>query len=111
MQYGAVRLRKLKLRTVKDVEVLHTNVVILVEEALLLYAGHVEHIQLRKSVLQTDHFLEWNIVLPQNVIPDIIRNPKFLRRDQDKADTCIPDKCRNQGVYGAPELEVAADAD
>ena len=62
MEDAHVFPRKLHLLGVEDVKVLHANVVLFVEEAFLLDAGHVEYVQVRERVLQPDHFFKGNLI-------------------------------------------------
>ena len=47
MEDAHIRFCKSKFCLVKDIAVLHTDVFFLIEEAFLLYTGHIENVQRR----------------------------------------------------------------
>ena len=63
------------------IEILHADVIILVEETFFLDTGHIKDIQLRENIFHFNNFLKWNIVCAQHIITDVIRETKLLRGD------------------------------
>ena len=55
MEHIHILGRQLHFLAVQDIKILHPNVILFIEEAFLLNSGHVQDIQFRKRVLQTDH--------------------------------------------------------
>ena len=111
MQHGHVRLCQRHLFVGQDVAVLQADVVLLVEEALLLHAGHVQDVQLRHGFLQAAGLLVGDAVGLQHIVDDVVRHPQLLRADEHEADVLAAGHGLDEGVDGAAELQVAAQAD
>ena len=81
MQNQHFRRSKIHFGLIQNIEILHADVIILVEETFLLDTGHIKDIQLRENIFHFNNFLKWNIVRPQHIITDVIRETKLLRGD------------------------------
>ena len=102
---------QIHLGLVQDVEILHPHVILLIEETLPLYPGHVEQIQLRQGVLQADNLLEILMVGPQHIVPDVAGHPQLLRGDEDELYILVAHQGLDQGVNGAAEFQISAQTD
>ena len=89
---------------VKNIEILHADIILFIEETFFLYTGHIKDIQLRKCIFQTFYFFEFDVVLTQYIVADITWDTQLFRRNQDKTDSCVADQCTDQGVNGTSEL-------
>ena len=56
VEHGHVRLGALEFRFVENIGVAQTQVVVLVEEAFLLHAGHVQHVKVADHGGEVAHF-------------------------------------------------------
>ena len=95
----------------EDVAVFQPDVVLLVEEPLPLDAGHIENIQTWHRFLQAAGLGIGNVAALQHVGDDVVGHPEFLGADEDKPHSLIADHGLDEGVDGAAELQVAAQAD
>ena len=67
------------LLLVEDIEILHAEIIFLVEEAFLLNTCHVEDIQIFHGLLiQLDNFFKWNL-LRSHGFANITWYAQFLR--------------------------------
>ena len=111
MEHGHVGLGKGHLLFGEDIAVLQTDIVFLVEETLLLDAGHVEDVQLGHGLLEAAGLLVGDVVGLEHVGDDVVRHPQLLGADEDEADVLAARHGLDEGVDGASKLEVAAQAD
>ena len=81
MQNQHFRRSKIHFGLIQNIEILHADVIILVEETFFLDTGHIKDIQLRENIFHFNNFLKWNIVCAQHIITDVIRETKLLRGD------------------------------
>ena len=91
--------------------VLQAQIVLLVEEALLLHAGHVQNVQLRHGFLQAPGLAVLNAVGLQHVLYDVVRHAQLFRADKHEPDVLAAGHGLDEGVHGAAEFQVAAQAD
>ena len=111
MQHGHVLLGVRHLRLIKDVGVAQTQVIILVEEALLLHAGHVQHVKVADD---GDEILDLGIgagVGGVDAVKHILRGLELVRTDEHEVDVAEAAQRLDQGVHGAAEGQIAAQAD
>ena len=95
---------------VQNIEIFESDVILFVEEALSLYTGHVEEIELRDDILKFDALLIGISLFIQKVC-DIVRDAQFRRGDEYKVDVIVARQCFDQRVHSPAEFEVAADPD
>ena len=106
-----VILCKGKLLLVQYVEILHTNIVFLIEETLFLNTCHVKNVKLRNCILQTFYFYELDVVLLQYVFTDIAGNTKLFRRNQYEFNIVVANQRLDQRVNGTSEFQISAQTD
>ena len=111
MEHDHRILRKRHLGLVQDEAVLHPLELRLIQETLLLNAGHIEHIQLAHNGLHIINFLIINAIPVADLILHIGRQLKFLRSDENDLHILVAGKSLDQRVDGTSELEVAAETD
>ena len=111
MEDGHIGFREGHLRRGEDVGILQADVILLVEEALALDAGHVEDIELRHGLLEARDLLIGDILRAEHLVDDVVRDAQLLGRNQHEADALVPRERLDERVDGAAELEVAAQAD
>ena len=92
----------------KNVKILQSDVILLIEETLSLYPGHIEHVQLTHGIFQALHLFKCNVVGSEHIVPDVGGNPKFLRGNQDKFHILIADQRIDQGMNGSAKFQIPA---
>ena len=111
MEDGEVGLGVHQLLRSQDVAVLQPQVVLLVEEPLLLDAGHVQDVQLGDDGLQVGGLGVGDAFLFQGLLFDVPGQLQLQGGDKDEVDVSVPAQGVHQGVDSAPEFQVAAEAD
>ena len=106
-----MRLRQAQLGLVQDVRVAQAQVVVLVEEALLLHARHVQHVQVADHRDQIAHLHVRAGRRGVDAVDDVLRGLELVRADQHEAHVAEPAQRLDQRVHGASEGQVAAQAD
>ena len=96
---------------VEDKAVLNALILSLVGKALLLYAGHIEDIELAHNSLDALSLGILDAVLIADVCLDIVRQAQLLRRDKDNLNTLISNKCLDKRVDSASILQITAETD
>ena len=94
----------------QNIEIFQADVVFFIEETLALYTCHIEDIETADDAVQTDAFLIGDALFVQYV-DNVIGDPQLVGRDEYKANARIAGHGFNQGVDGAAEFEIAAEAD
>ena len=110
MEHHHVLVGELHLLRIENVAVLQADVVILVEEAFALHAGHVEHVKLRQHVLHLLHLAVGNVVGFEHAAAHIIRDAQLLGGDEHEIHARIARERLDERMHGAAEFEVAAKA-
>ena len=64
---------------VKNIEILHADIILFIEETFFLYTGHIKDIQLRKCIFQTFYFFEFYIVFLKDIFADVAWYTKLFR--------------------------------
>ena len=95
----------------QDIGILQTDIVGLVEEALLLHTGHIQDVQLGHGLFHGSDFLVLDATGLQLLLDDVAGELQLLGSDEDELDAGVASHCCNQGVDGTAELQVAAQAD
>ena len=111
MQHGHVFFGQRHLVAGQNVAVLQADVVFFVEEALLLHTGHIKDVELRHGVLQAAGLAVGDAVGFQHILDDIIGHTQLFRADEHEADVFAAGHGLDEGVDGAAELQIAAQAD
>ena len=111
MEDQHVRTGKLHFFLVQDIEILHADVVLFIEEAFLLDTGHIEEIQFWKSLLKTHDLCVGYVVPLQDILTDVVGQAELLGGDQHEADALVANQRVDQRVDGTPEFQVAAQTD
>ena len=94
----------------QDIEILQADVVLFIEEALALDAGHIENVEAADHIVEPDKLLIGDVVFLQ-LLDDIVGDFQFIGGNKGKADSVVAGHGGDQGVDGTAELEVAAQAD
>ena len=110
MQDDHVLAGQLHLLGVQYVAVLKADVVLFVEEAFLLYAGHVQDVGLTDCIFQPFHLDVLDARRFQNVLGNVLRYLQLLGADEDEAVALVAAHRLCERVDGAAEFEVAAEA-
>ena len=111
MQDAEILLGVAQLLLGEDVAVLQTEVVFLVEEALALNAGHVENVELGHDGFEVGRLLVGDVVLLERLVLHVAGKLELLGGDENDLDAGVAAQGADEGVDGAAELEVAAEAD
>ena len=107
MQDCKVRLCIFQLLSIKNVCILQSDIIRLVEETFLLYSCHIKHIQLAHHFFHRLYFFIWNILCFEHFGNNVFRHAEFLRCNQDEFDVLITGQCLDQGMYGTSKLQIA----
>ena len=110
MHYAKVALGVYQPLGAQNVAVLKAQIVLLVEEALPLHTGHIQHIQPRQRRVKIGGLHKINVVFFQDIPAHIIGKLKLAGGYQHKAHALVSGKRGYEGMYGAPEFKVAAEA-
>ena len=105
MQDGEVLLRPGELVGGEDIAVFEPEVVLLVEEALALHAGHVKHVQLGQHGGEVALFTHPAL---RHALTDISGQAQLLRGYAHEVYALAAQERSYERVYRAAELEVAA---
>ena len=84
--------------------VLHTVVLILIEETLLLDAGHVKDIEVGDGLLDCGHLAAVHAVLVADLLAHIAREAELFGSNEHDLDSLETGERLDQGVDGASEL-------
>ena len=110
MQDAEILLGAAQLLRGEDVAVLQAEVVFLVEEALALNAGHVENVELGHDGFEVGRLLVGDVVLLERLALHVAGELELLGGNEDDLDAGVAAQGADEGVDGAAELEVAAEA-
>ena len=102
---------RLQLVGVEHEAVLHAVELLLVEEALLLHARHVEDVELRHHLLHGAHLVELQLRVGAHLLQHVVGQAQLLGRNQNHADALVARERLDERVHRAAELQVAAEAD
>ena len=111
MQDAHVGLGGLELIRREDIAVAQAQVVLLVEKALALHAGHIQHVQLRHYGLERRRLHVGDAGLFEILVLHVARELELLRGDEHEADARAAAHSGDERVHRAAELQVAAQAD
>lgn len=111
MKHIHVFWSELHFLLIQDVEILHAYIVLFIEETFFLDSGHVQDVQSRHCIFQTDNLFIRNAFAVEYIVTDIFRKTQLLRGDQYETDPFIPDQGIDQGVDSTAEFQVAAQTD
>ena len=87
---------------IQNIEILQPDIIFLVEEALSLYACHIEKIKFGDDVLKLDALLI-GVTLLLKKIGDVVGNMKLRRGNENKVDVLVARKCFDQRVHCSAE--------
>ena len=87
------------------------QVVLFVEKALLLDAGHVQHVQPGQLGFKVGGLFIVLVQRGQGLVLDVLRDAQLLRRDEHEPVALELAQRGGEGVHRPAELEVAAEAD
>ena len=110
MKNNHILAGKLHFFAVENVAVLKTDIILFVEEALLLNAGHVKHVELVDYGVEAFYNFILNTGRLKNICNQIVRNRKLLRTYENVFISFEMAKGFGKGVNGAAKLKVAAEA-
>ena len=110
MKNNHILAGKLHFFTVENVAVLKTDIILLVEEALLLNAGHIKNVELVDYGVEAFYNFILNTGRLKNICNQIIRNAELLWTDENVFISLEMTECFGKGVNGAAKLKVAAEA-
>ena len=79
MQHRHIRFGGLQLFSGQDIGSLQTNIIFFIKEAFLLRTGHIQYIQLWKSLFQAGYLVIWRLGRLQGIINEIAWNAQFFR--------------------------------
>ena len=108
MKHGHGRLGELQLLFVENVGVAQAQVVVFVEEAFLLYAGHVQHVEVADHGGQVAHFHVGAAVGGVDAVDHVLRGLELVRADEHEAHVAEAAQGLDQGGHGAAEGQIAA---
>ncbi len=111
MQHRHILRCLLQQRFVQLVAAFQAQVFFLVEKALLLDTGHIQHIQMRQLGFKVSRLLIDLMGRLQRFSLHILRQAQILRRDEHEPVALKLAQRSGQGVDRPAELEVAAEAD
>ena len=94
----------------EDVAVLQAQVILLVEEALALHAGHVEHVQLGHNRLEIGRLNVFEVLRLKNLLFDVAGQLQLGGRDQRELHVFIARERGDERMDGAAEFQIAAEA-
>ena len=109
MQNGQVAPGAGQARGGEHVAVLQAQIVLLVEEALLLHAGHVQDVQLGQHRVQIVRLHVFQLLFLQHVL-DVAGQLQLGGGNQHEPDALVARKGVDEGMDGAAELQIAAEA-
>ena len=95
----------------EDVAVLQAQVILFVEEALALHAGHVENVKLGHDGLEIGRLLVGDVVLLERLGLHVAGELELFGGDEHDLDAGVAAQGADEGVNCTAELEVAAEAD
>src|SRR5574344_1302244 len=110
MKHNHVFLCKRHLLLIENVAVLETNVILLVEEALFLNAGHVENVNITKYIFKSLGSCVRNASGIKNVLSDVVRYLQLRRAYENEFIVRVAAHCFCKGMYGAAKLQISAEA-
>ena len=111
MQDPQILLGVFQLLRGEDVAVLQAEVILLIEEAFLLDAGHVQDIQLRHDLLQTGGLGIGNVLGLDVLLLDVAGQLQLLRGDKHEPDAGVAAHGSHQRMDRPAKLQVTAEAD
>ena len=111
VQHGHLLLGERHAAGVQHEAVLHPVEFVLVQEALLLHARHIEHVQLRDGLVEVVGLAVGHAHLVADILLDVVRQAQLVRGDQHDLDALVARQGLDQGVDGPAEAEVAAESD
>ena len=111
MEHRGVGLCQCQRFCVQLVAALQPQIVLLVEKALLLDAGHVQHIQPGQLGFQIGGLLVGLVQRGQSLVLEVLRDAQLLRRDEHEPVALELAQRGGEGVHRPAEFQVAAKAD
>ena len=96
---------------VQRIAAFQPQIVLFVEKALLLDAGHVQHIQTGQLGLKVGGLFIVLVQRGQGLVLDVLRDAQFLGRDEHEPVALELAQRGGEGVHRPAKLEVAAEAD
>ena len=96
---------------VQRIAAFQPQIVLFVEKALLLDAGHVQHIQTRQFGFKVSSLLVVLVQRGQGLVLDVLRDAQLLRRDEHEPVALELAQRGGEGVHRPAELEIAAETD
>ena len=90
---------------------LQPQIVLLIEKALLLDAGHVQHIQPGQLGFQIGGLLVGLVQRGQSLVLEVLRDAQLLRRDEHEPVALELAQRGGEGVHRPAEFQVAAETD
>ena len=112
MQHDHIRLGRAEFRRIQHKTVLHAVKLLLIEETLLLHAGHVENVQLGHHLLHRRYLAEFHpFGLGFDLMKHILGQPQLVGGDQHHPNPFVARHRLDKRMHRAAKFQIAAEAD